>query len=1054
MRRIRGIRKRATHTDLFLELRQKYLVERDRAQEVYEEAREAAAGAAESQGRLAIARERLRALEIFKHKKPTDAQVTAAEAALDGEICEASRAIEGMRLPRASYKHAKKKLVHCIGALSVLGHARAVRAAKWKPEHLVQRLTLDVSTSQFPSSAVAATVTYSQARAVLKRELMEALSTVCALHGCQHAYRVAKRRMLYSKGALEHINFLRHLALIEVRGAIKMVEGGVKADMDDAEKALGEDSIEEHETLKKTQERWWVSKGTLDFLRGIVLGGLGGFAPEVRSAAEAKARQRKQEYAKAMELLGLRKPAKEKARQIEGKLVVMACVRDISAQLFDCQDELRRLVTQDHGPLADMPYFAADESNSDSRAPSPLTNSVLPKQRQVETDPIKLAGHKEVFSLFAEGADTVETSKLGAVLRALLLAPTEAELADMQTKMGTTFSLGALEECIADAVMLQSGSEKLPKPTQQQGQSKKRRPSPPVLMTAEERAEKESVLSKRIDIAWDVWQEALQQLHNMHEQQKRIAAYEMESLEVQRVQLRKAKQWLHTVRGRLVALNLVSRPRGGVVAFLKHKKVELQIEAMLATSSQFAAESDCRDHRTAQLKLQAIRETSVFLSYMKQVRQDVSLGAGPEKARWRPAAQMRAQEDAQRAARLALPKLWGRVHERTIAKRRYHLAKGAVEWFAKPENSLRALQLVNPLVEDARKESVECELKVSEAALKPAIEAAQGAKELKQQLWTARQKLAILDVLMTAEHSAVADYVPEDQAERALAVAHGTSNGRPVSWHPFVNPRGLKPEQELDEVGRFAAAAAAAELVLRNERWLTELLLKGTNEAARWHKKAKLQGLQAKGAVALVTKLIDDVTVPDDIEDDIEDVLRLSILVLGEAGAGKGARELVLPIRATAEMLLVKLVEKNWPELDAEIKVKLQLVFKGRTIPSADALVEHEIVSGDRLHLLLPQGAELPPEVELMHQNGTSTTGFTDGTAEGLATSIQTLKLRLSDLASAIAEGQWASTRAIVVDRETCWIDGARECLSSLRELLEDSGAGVPRDLVKEAEDR
>ena len=39
-----------------------------------------------------------------------------------------------------------------------------------------------------PSSAVSATVTYSQARAVLKRELLEALSTVCALHGCKHAY--------------------------------------------------------------------------------------------------------------------------------------------------------------------------------------------------------------------------------------------------------------------------------------------------------------------------------------------------------------------------------------------------------------------------------------------------------------------------------------------------------------------------------------------------------------------------------------------------------------------------------------------------------------------------------------------------------------------------------------------------------------------------------------------------------------------------------------------------------------------------------------------------
>ena len=83
-------------------------------------------------------------------------------------------------------------------------------------------------------------MTYGHARAVLKRELMEALSTVCALQGGKHAYRVAKRRLLFSKGALEHVAFLQHLTLIEVRGAIKMVEGGVKADMDDAEKALGE----------------------------------------------------------------------------------------------------------------------------------------------------------------------------------------------------------------------------------------------------------------------------------------------------------------------------------------------------------------------------------------------------------------------------------------------------------------------------------------------------------------------------------------------------------------------------------------------------------------------------------------------------------------------------------------------------------------------------------------------------------------------------------------------------------------------------------------------
>lgn len=41
----------------------------------------------------------------------------------------------------------------------------------------------DVTVGQFPSSAVSATVTYPQARAVLKRELLEALAATCSLQG-------------------------------------------------------------------------------------------------------------------------------------------------------------------------------------------------------------------------------------------------------------------------------------------------------------------------------------------------------------------------------------------------------------------------------------------------------------------------------------------------------------------------------------------------------------------------------------------------------------------------------------------------------------------------------------------------------------------------------------------------------------------------------------------------------------------------------------------------------------------------------------------------------
>ena len=348
--------------------------------------------------------------------------------------------------------------------------------------------------------------------------------------------------------------------------------------------------------------------------------------------------------------------------------------------------------------------------------------------------------------------------------------------------------------------------------------------------------------------------------------------------------------------------------------------------------------------------------------------------------------------------------------------------------------------------EDERRAEVEAEFRAAESALEPAIKEAKGVRELKQQLWTARQKLEILDVLMTAEHNAVADYVPEDEAERALAVAHGTSNGRPVSWHPFVNPRGLGPSDELDEEGRFAAAAAAAELVLRNERWATDLHLKGTVEASRWYKEAKVTAERCKGAVALVSKLVAAVSVPDGIEDAVEDVLRLSVLVLGDAGAGRGARDIVLPIRATVEMLVVKLVEKNWPMLSPDVCMALQLVYNGRSLPRADALVEHEIVSGDQLHLLLPSGATLPPDNETnQFYQPKSSTGFVDGTADGLSKSIASLKARLSSISFVMAESQWAVTRAVLLDREICWIDGARERLTSLRQLVEDSGAGVPR---------
>ena len=215
------------------ELRQKYGVEHLRAQEAYVQAREAASSVKEARDQLASCRERLRVVELLGKVKATDAQMNAAEAAVDEEICIAARALEGTEVPRVVYKNSLRKLDKCIGALAVLDHARAVRASLWKPDGTfqprVQRLTLDVTVSQFPTSAVTATITYVAARAVLKRELMEALTAVCALLGCKHAYRVAKRRMLFSQGAQQYVEFLQKQTLIEVRGVIKQVEGGIKA---------------------------------------------------------------------------------------------------------------------------------------------------------------------------------------------------------------------------------------------------------------------------------------------------------------------------------------------------------------------------------------------------------------------------------------------------------------------------------------------------------------------------------------------------------------------------------------------------------------------------------------------------------------------------------------------------------------------------------------------------------------------------------------------------------------------------------------------------------
>ena len=289
-----------------------------------------------------------------------------------------------------------------------------------------------------------------------------------------------------------------------------------------------------------------------------------------------------------------------------------------------------------------------------------------------------------------------------------------------------------------------------------------------------------------------------------------------------------------------------------------------------------------------------------------------------------------------RNARQELPSLATTVLERTAAKRRFNIAKGAVEWLAIPTNSLRALKLVNPVMEDDRQTEAQDELKEAEEALGPAQEAAAGVKDVKQWIWTTRQKLAVLEIFRSLE-----DPLDPD-AE--------------LTGDPDID---AEPE---DEDARFSRMAKEADLYLRGEKWASEQEMKRTADASKWYLDAKVKAQRAKGALMLVTKLIGAVNVPDDIEDEVDDTLRLTVLVLGEGGAGKGPRELVVPVRATAEMVMVKLVEDNWPDLEPADAVMLQVLYNGKKVPAQDALVEHEIVSGEKLHLLLPPGCKLPED--------------------------------------------------------------------------------------------
>ena len=77
-------------------------------------------------------------------------------------------------------------------------------------------------------------------------------------------------------------------------------------------------------------------------------------------------------------------------------------------------------------------------------------------------------------------------------------------------------------------------------------------------------------------------------MHRWYELAFRQAGYEMEAMELVRIQLREATTWLNKCRGRLSALDLCSRPRGGAKAFLKKKKVELRAQSIISSASRCA----------------------------------------------------------------------------------------------------------------------------------------------------------------------------------------------------------------------------------------------------------------------------------------------------------------------------------------------------------------------------------------------------------------------------------------------------------------------------------
>jgi hypothetical protein len=365
--------------------------------------------------------------------------------------------------------------------------------------------------------------------------------------------------------------------------------------------------------------------------------------------------------------------------------------------------------------------------------------------------------------------------------------------------------------------------------------------------------------------------------------------------------------------------------------------------------------------------------------------------------------------------------LYGAIAARTTAKRRYHRAKGALDYLAKPSNTLKALQMVEPAETDDRLAAATKEHDVSKKAYDAARAASRHVGNTKRRLLAARKKQAVISHFVAAQEEAALILREETMRLQAAAAAEGGTYVDDGELAEMITPD-------------YRGAHVIGMRLLRHEDWQLSHLLKVTDEAYAWYRKARDDTLQARGAIRVLNEMITRVKAPGEIDDAETDVLRLSAAVLGGAGRARGVLatcRVVVPVYATAEHLLVKMVEENWPGMSGEVATRLQVIFDGKAVAGAEVLVEAGIISSDKLQILLPPNTALPDGDEME-----SSTGFTTGTADGLHQSISTMQQQLHDLTTAIAEDQWAATYERHVRRELQATEGAMRQVESLHRII------------------